>query len=641
MSIRVVLVWGAWLSAWVLFAMACGGAAAPAPAPTNVLNPPNLTPGPDAAPTEVTAQLPPTPAVTSPDVIEIEMRGFAFLPAEITVHIGDSVRWTNQDAASHTATSGAPGELDAGELFDGPFLSQGDDFSQAFDQPGTVEYFCRVHPDTMQGSIMVETAAQLSGDLSLDQIPPSSSFAYDGPNSYQGTYQGGIADPAAAHQFELSVGPDGKVSGRSWWPATGAFALTGLVQPGGSISFEDDSTQLLGFRGGIYEGNLKADGGAEGVYYERTREQESWRWTAERRNSSGVGNRYDSSPTAPPVGTEPMGSDSREVRLEKVSVVDPAAGGEAFTFLKPSGWTVEGGVVWRLELSNLASSAIEVRNPAGIEGLEVFPIVPYTWQEGGIAFFPQEKIYLGSVVQPPIYEPAEFIDRVVLPAYRGHLNPRIIDWSETPGVSEEVAGSVQEAGLTKTVRSGRVRVEYSLGGTPIHEDFYVTLVFAQSPLGPFVLWGPERLYSFRAQRGELDRASPLLHTVVFSTQVNRRWLNEYLQVVNLWQEGQLQAIRDAGEISRYIARVNAEIQEITSETFEQQQETNERVSRQYSEMIRGVEHYDDPFKSEEVELPSGYDSVWASETGEYILSNNALLDPNLGSIVSWQRLRVR
>jgi hypothetical protein len=497
LSLRLALVLGALIPAWVLFALACGGAAAPTPIPTSIINPGNPATGLDAAPTEVPAQLSPTPAVTSPEVIEIEMRGFAFSPAEISVQIGDSIS---------------------------------------------------------------------------------------------------------------------------------------------RISFQDDSPQLMGFRGGIYEGKLNADGSAGGIYYEKTREQESWEWTAEGRNSAGDVTRYDYSRTEPPGGTQPMGPVPREVRLERVSVSDPAAGGEAFTFLKPSGWTVEGGVVWRHDLSNLASSAFQVWNPAGVEAIEVFPIVPYTWQEGGVTYFPQGTIYLGSMVQPPIFEPAEFIGQMILPTFRGHLNPRIIDWSETPGVSEEVAAAVQEAGVSKTVRSGRVRVEYSLNGTPVHEVFYVTLVFSQSPLGPFILWAPERLYSFRAEPGELDRVCPLLHTVVSSTQVNRRWLNEYLQVVDLWQRGQLQAIRSAGEISRYIAQVNDEILAITTEAFERQQSTNDRVSRQYSEMIRGVEHYDDPFKSEEVELPAGYDFVWASETGAYILSNDVLLDPNLGSIVNWQLL---
>lgn len=572
------------------------------------------------------------------------MRGFAFSPAEIVVHAGDTVSWTNRDAASHTATSGRPDDPDAGQLFDGPVLSQGENFSQVLDRPGTVQFFCRIHPGTMQGSIIIEPgiiepAVPMSEEPSANPIETTPSYSGDGQISYQGTYRGGIVDPGAAHQFELSVGSDGEVSGRGQWPATGAFSLAGVVQPDGRISFQDDSPQLMGFRGGVYEGNVRADGSAAGVYYERTREQDRWQWTAEKQFSAVDGARYGYSGPGPAGGNQSARLDPREVRLEKVSVFDPAAGGEAFTFLKPSGWSVEGGVVWRHDLANLASSAFQVRNPGGIEGIEVFPIVPYTWQEGGVAFFPQGKIYLGSVVQPPIFEPAEFIGRMVLPAFRGQLNPRIIDWSETPGVSAEVARAVQEAGISKTVRSGRVRVEYSLDGTPVHEDFYVTLVFSQTPLGPFILWAPERLYSFRARRGELDSVSPLLHTVVSSTQINRRWLNEYLQVVALWEKGQMQAIRNAGEISRIIAQVSDEIQAITSETFEQQQATNDRVSRQYSEMIRGVEHYDDPFKSEEVELPSGYESVWASETGEYILSNNALLDPNLGSIVNWQRLR--
>lgn len=332
-------------------------------------------------------------------------------------------------------------------------------------------------------------------------------------------------------------------------------------------------------------------------------------------------------------------SDFDGIRLQKVSIFDPAANGEAFTFLKPSTWNADGGVVWRHDFSSLASATFQTWDPNSANAVEVFPTVPFTWQEGGVPFFPIGSIYLGNQVQPPIFEPAQFVSEMVLPTFRGQFNVQIIDWEELPGVSAEVARNVQEEGLTKTVRSGRVRVEYFIGETLMHEDFFISLVFTQSPFTPITLWAPERLYSFRAAAGQLENASSIMHTVVFSTQVNRRWLNEYLQVVDLWHQGQLQAIQSAGELSRYIASVNDEILDITTETYDRQQAVQDRLSREWSETIRGVDSYQDPFLEESIELPSGFDDVWASANGEYILSNNSLFDPNRTSGIDWERLR--
>lgn len=338
-------------------------------------------------------------------------------------------------------------------------------------------------------------------------------------------------------------------------------------------------------------------------------------------------------------GQPSPGSDFDGIRLHKVSIFDPAANGEAFTFLVPTGWDWSGDVVWRHDLSTLASATFSASDPNNARAVEVFPTVPFTWQEGGVPFFPVGTVYLGNQVQPPIFEPSQFVSQMVLPTFRSQFNPQIIEWEELPDVSAEVARNVQEEGFNKVVRSGRVRVEYFLGETLVHEDFFVSLVFTQSPLTPITLWSPERLYSFRAEAGQLDDASSLMHTVVFSTQVNRRWLNEYLQVVDLWHRGQLQAIQSAGELSRYIAQVNDEILDITNETFERQQVVQDRLSREWSETIRGVDSYQDPFLEDSIELPSGFDDVWASANGEYILSNNALFDPNIGSNIDWERLR--
>jgi plastocyanin len=90
-----------------------------------------------------------TGAEAAAESLAVEIKDFAYNPPEITVPVGGSVTWTNQDAAPHTATG-----LDREALQSGA-IATGESFTQAFDTAGTVEYFCEFHPN-MKGSIVVE-----------------------------------------------------------------------------------------------------------------------------------------------------------------------------------------------------------------------------------------------------------------------------------------------------------------------------------------------------------------------------------------------------------------------------------------------------------------------------------------------------
>lgn len=81
--------------------------------------------------------------------VEVTIQEFAYSPAEITITAGQSVTWTNQDEAPHTATARDRDVLQSGTM------NQGESFTQVFDTPGTFEYFCEFHPD-MQGIVVVE-----------------------------------------------------------------------------------------------------------------------------------------------------------------------------------------------------------------------------------------------------------------------------------------------------------------------------------------------------------------------------------------------------------------------------------------------------------------------------------------------------
>ena len=68
-----------------------------------------------------------------------------YLPYEATVSAGTTVTWSNDDTAAHTVTSGT---IDAGltGIFDSGLFVSGTTFEFTFDDVGTYDYFCMVHP---------------------------------------------------------------------------------------------------------------------------------------------------------------------------------------------------------------------------------------------------------------------------------------------------------------------------------------------------------------------------------------------------------------------------------------------------------------------------------------------------------------
>lgn len=91
-------------------------------------------------------------------VTDVDIRNIAFDPQTVTIQQGESVRWTNRDLVPHTATSGNPGDADAGAVFDSGNLLQGQAFTQQFDQAGEFVYYCRVHPLMMRDAKVIVTA---------------------------------------------------------------------------------------------------------------------------------------------------------------------------------------------------------------------------------------------------------------------------------------------------------------------------------------------------------------------------------------------------------------------------------------------------------------------------------------------------
>lgn len=81
------------------------------------------------------------------DVVPIGMKNLVFTPPEVRVHVGDTVEWTNDDFLVHTATA-RDGAWDY-------TLPKGSHARLTVKTAGTVDYYCRLHPN-MKGRIVVE-----------------------------------------------------------------------------------------------------------------------------------------------------------------------------------------------------------------------------------------------------------------------------------------------------------------------------------------------------------------------------------------------------------------------------------------------------------------------------------------------------
>ncbi len=93
----------------------------------------------------------------APGQAQVVMRNLAFNPSSITIHVGQTVMWVNNDSAPHTTTSGSCTGQTCTPMpgWDSGTLSSGQSFSHMFNMAGTFTYFCRIHGAMMQGMIIV------------------------------------------------------------------------------------------------------------------------------------------------------------------------------------------------------------------------------------------------------------------------------------------------------------------------------------------------------------------------------------------------------------------------------------------------------------------------------------------------------
>lgn len=113
---------------------ACSGTTTPTTAP--------------AASSGATAAAAACEKVDSAGTVKVEIKDFAFKTEPIQAKVGDTITWTNNDTAPHSAA------LDDGSCATDT-IQPGTSGNLTFTVAGTYPYHCAIHPTQMKGSIVV------------------------------------------------------------------------------------------------------------------------------------------------------------------------------------------------------------------------------------------------------------------------------------------------------------------------------------------------------------------------------------------------------------------------------------------------------------------------------------------------------
>lgn len=360
------------------------------------------------------------------------------------------------------------------------------------------------------------------------------------------------------------------------------------------------------------------------------------------------------SPVAPDARPDPAAPGG--VQLKRFQIVDPSGFERpivAFQVLAPADWKLEGGIRWNPNYRcsvDMVSISARLVSPDGRKAFELFPLYMTQWTDDDMArSFQIQAVQSGgqgcNVARP--WNTQQFVGQFLIPGFRP--GARVVDARERPEAARALyAESMQKLGNSARidVDSARVRIEYDgqeewISGSTLSMTMSMPSMSAAAmgQMGNSVFQSTysDKVYGFRAPKGELDAHEALFERMIASVQVNPAWQQKINRTHSNINRINAKGAQDRAAITR---KTNNEIMQMQQDSWQRRQESNDRGHREVIESIRGTETYDDPSTGNQWELESGYDQVWKNGSDEFIYSNNPNYDPNVETNGNWNELPV-
>jgi hypothetical protein len=326
---------------------------------------------------------------------------------------------------------------------------------------------------------------------------------------------------------------------------------------------------------------------------------------------------------------------------------DPMTGMEAFHLLIPKGWKAQGAIKWLANPALPVQSRFRFYNPSGSGEFNLFPTRSYFWTDNRtfLSTNPPGSLRFHSRVAQPVNLHAAFTDVVIPAADRNMQSVGIIKEKDVPELATLARGSPVQ-GVHASAQGGKMRIEYQERGRLMEEEFYaaVSQFVVNLPgsgySGNYFInyWYIDDVFSFKDEKGKLDSKTKTYQTMLYSMKVNPAWFAKVVNVKEMLAQQSMQNIRAVGRIGEMVAKAGSKMREDQQRDWERRQQVQDKIARNFSDYIRGVDRYNDPRAGKEVELPSGYGNAWANDLGDYIVSESPSYNPNMESNQHWEQL---
>jgi hypothetical protein len=349
-------------------------------------------------------------------------------------------------------------------------------------------------------------------------------------------------------------------------------------------------------------------------------------------------------------------------RMKLAKVVDAQGFGQPITSLSvliPVDWQSQGATTWNIKDScNTIQTHLVATGPDG-RGFENFPAYTWAWADDP-KFLKQtfaQKAQFGTHacdVMPPM-SAQDYLRRNLS---RIRPNAQLVGYEPAPKLLESLQAQAQQTEQAArqynlkqkvTADAARARVRYSLDGKSVEEWIFAGIVVTGN-LGPS--WNqqtmqPTQAWSYscvaytgaqHAPQGQLDTSVKLFELIGSTYRTNPEWQAKITQNALAMQKIDQKGIRDRSAI---IAKSAEDTRNTQREMYENRQRSEDAISIQRSQTMRGVESYQNPSTGEKVELDSNYGHAWVNNQGIYLLTDQAGFDPNTvqGNTANWTQLQ--
>jgi hypothetical protein len=301
----------------------------------------------------------------------------------------------------------------------------------------------------------------------------------------------------------------------------------------------------------------------------------------------------------------------------------------AFSFLLPKGWKVEGGVfnVNPLKMNgagNTISPKCDLTAKADGEGIVMLRWVP-SWNYADLSLAPTGwgafrpgTFYQGMPVKPLI-GPRPFLLELLKTTRPRATELKILAEDPMQEVvaaythrAEQINQHLMRMGLAPTrFEALGLVVEYREGSELFREVLMATIADAR---GGAFMWSNDDTLAFRAPSAGFETWKPVLDTIRMSRQMNPQWVAAVTRASG-------ERAKAALETQRYIANVANQI-------VENRRRTHAEMRHEQWLFISGQEEYTNPFTGQTDIDTSYYPHRWMNNQGDVIYADENSFDPN-------------